>query len=227
MNVDLTRRGVLIGMGAMAVSGCTIAQEQEPFAVERPTIPAEYVRMYGPVLNEPYPIPAVDLSKIQPQFFRRQVPDPTGERPGTIVVDTPSRYLYLVQEGGTAMRYGIGIGRQGFDWNGDATIRMKREWPVWTPPSEMIAREPDLEQYRDGMPPGLQNPLGARALYLFEGNRDTLYRLHGTQEAYSIGRAVSSGCVRLLNQDIIDLYNRVPVNTRVVVRPLDAPALVA
>ncbi|WP_108660570.1 L,D-transpeptidase [Acuticoccus kandeliae] len=198
--------------------------DQGPYVVEE-TSPTQYALMYGPVRDEPYPIPAVNLSKIDPKFYRRQVRDPTGEKPGTLVVDTPSRYLYLVQERGMAMRYGIGIGRQGFDWAGDATIKMKREWPTWTPPPEMVDRQPELEKYRDGMEPGVHNPLGARALYLFEGNRDTLYRLHGTQEAFSIGRAVSSGCVRLLNQDIIDLYNRVPVNSKVKVRPLDAPAL--
>ena len=117
------------------------------------------------------------------------------------------------------MRYGVGLGREGFGWNGTATIERKAQWPTWTPPAEMIAREPELEEYRNGMPPGLGNPLGARALYLYQNGRDTLYRLHGTQEAYSIGRAVSSGCVRLLNQDIIDLHMRVPTGSRVVVRP--------
>ena len=123
------------------------------------------------------------------------------------------------------MRYGVGLGREGFGWDGRARIPFKRAWPTWTPPAEMIAREPELEKYRDGMEPGLDNPLGARALYLFEGRVDTLYRLHGTQEAYSIGRAVSSGCVRLLNQDIIDLYDRVPNGTEVVVRAPSAPLL--
>lgn len=115
------------------------------------------------------------------------------------------------------MRYGVGIGRAGFDWGGRARIATKKAWPTWTPPAEMIARQPDLEKYRDGMSPGLDNPLGARALYIFEGNRDTLYRLHGTAETWSIGKAVSSGCVRLLQQDVIDLYNRVPDGTPIIV----------
>jgi lipoprotein-anchoring transpeptidase ErfK/SrfK len=122
------------------------------------------------------------------------------------------------------MRYGVGVGREGFGWNGVARIQMKREWPRWTPPAEMIARQPELEPYRRGMEPGLENPLGARALYLFQNGRDTLYRLHGTNEPRSIGSNVSSGCVRLVNQDIIDLYSRTPLGTRVVVLPATAGA---
>jgi lipoprotein-anchoring transpeptidase ErfK/SrfK len=133
------------------------------------------------------------------------------------VVDTSERFLYLVRDDGTAMRYGIGIGRAGFAWSGRAMIVMKRPWPTWTPPTEMIEREPELEEWRNGMPPGIDNPLGARALYIFDDGIDTLYRLHGTTEARSIGKAVSSGCVRLLNQDVIDLYRRVPANTPIIV----------
>ena len=112
---------------------------------------------------------------------------------------------------------GVGIGRQGFTWSGRGTIQFKREWPTWTPPSEMIERQPELEEYRNGMAPGLENPLGARALYIFQDGVDTLYRVHGSGEVASIGQAVSSGCVRLLHQDVIDLYNRVPVPSPIVV----------
>jgi lipoprotein-anchoring transpeptidase ErfK/SrfK len=115
------------------------------------------------------------------------------------------------------MRYGVGIGRDGFSWSGRARIAYKREWPTWTPPAEMIARQPELEPYRHGMAPGLDNPLGPRALYIFQGNRDTLYRLHGNPDERSIGKAVSSGCVRLLDQDVIDLYNRVPAGSPILV----------
>ncbi|ORE96598.1 ErfK/YbiS/YcfS/YnhG family protein [Stappia sp. 22II-S9-Z10] len=215
----LNRRTFALGLGATTLAGCQMAAPQETVVPGRRVIPADVVAMYGPRPDERFPLPAVDLTKIEPQYWRRIVDDPTGERPGTIVVDTGARYLYLVMEGGRAMRYGVGIGRDGFSWNGEAVIPFKRQWPTWTPPAEMIAREPELEKYRNGMEPGLGNPLGARALYLFQNGRDTLYRLHGTQEAYSIGRAVSSGCVRLINQDIIDLYDRVPNGTRVVVRP--------
>lgn len=222
----LGRRTFILGSGAALLGGCTVTETPQPQVSTAPQIPEVYRIMYGPRPNERFPIPAVDLRQVDPKYWRREVPDPTGEVPGTVVVDTGTFYLYWTMEGGRAMRYGVGLGREGFEWNGDARIPFKREWPTWTPPTEMIAREPELEQYRDGMEPGLDNPLGARALYLFEGRVDTLYRLHGTQEAYSIGRAVSSGCVRLLNQDVIDLYNRVPNGTRVVVRPPSAPLLV-
>ena len=116
-----------------------------------------------------------------------------------------------------ALRYGVGIGREGFTWSGRGRIGRKAQWPVWTPPPEMIKRQPELEEFRNGQPPGLTNPLGARAMYIYDGGNDTGYRLHGTMETWSIGGAVSSGCVRLVNQDVIDLYSRVPVDTIVVV----------
>ena len=142
------------------------------------------------------------------------VQNPTREPPGTIVVDTGSRHLYLVQPGGAAIQYGIGVGRQGFEWKGIARVGRKSEWPRWIPPKEMLKRRPDLPEEMDG---GLENPLGARALYLFQGSKDTLFRIHGTNEPDSIGKAVSSGCIRMMNADAIDLYNRVKVGTRVVV----------
>lgn len=142
------------------------------------------------------------------------VQNPTQEAAGTIVIDTSSRHLYLVQPGGGAIRYGIGVGRQGFAWRGVARVGRKSEWPRWIPPKEMLKRRPDLPDEMDG---GLDNPLGARALYLFQGNKDTLFRVHGTNEPDSIGKAVSSGCIRMLNADAIDLYERVKVGTRVVV----------
>jgi lipoprotein-anchoring transpeptidase ErfK/SrfK len=126
-----------------------------------------------------------------------------------VVVDTANRFLYHVRAGGQAMRYGVGIGRDGFAWSGRAVIAYKRKWPTWTPPAEMIERQPELERYRYGMEPGLANPLGARALYIHDDGVDTLYRLHGNDDPYAIGKAVSSGCVRLLNQDVINLYEHV------------------
>jgi lipoprotein-anchoring transpeptidase ErfK/SrfK len=142
------------------------------------------------------------------------VPNPTKEPAGTIVIDTSSRHLYLVQPGGGAIQYGIGVGRQGFTWKGVAHVGRKTEWPRWIPPKEMLQRRPDLPEEMDG---GLENPLGARALYLFQGNKDTLFRIHGTNEPDTIGKAVSSGCIRMMNADAIDLYQRVKVGTRVVV----------
>lgn len=179
-----------------------------------------YVSMYGPVYDGGYEIPAIPLDKMDRRFLRQVVQDPTGERAGTIVVDTSQHYLYLVLGDGQAMRYGVGLGRAGFEWAGRANVQWKQAWPKWTPPAEMIARQPELAEYSaemGGMPPGLNNPLGARALYIFQDGKDTLYRLHGSPEWNSIGKSVSSGCVRLMNQDIIDLYNRVPGKAPIVV----------
>jgi lipoprotein-anchoring transpeptidase ErfK/SrfK len=138
----------------------------------------------------------------------------TPEPAGTIVVDTQSRHLYFVEGGGRAIQYGIGVGRQGFEWRGTAHVGRKAEWPRWIPPKEMLKRRPDLPTEMDG---GLDNPLGARALYLFKGSKDTMFRIHGTNEPHTIGQAVSSGCIRMMNADAIDLYQRVKLGTRVVV----------
>jgi lipoprotein-anchoring transpeptidase ErfK/SrfK len=143
--------------------------------------------------------------------FEKQIVDYSGrESPGTVVVDTPNKFLYLVEGNGKAMRYGIGVGRPGFTWSGVKTISAKKEWPEWTPPSEMLARRPDLPRHMEGGP---QNPLGARAMYL----GSTLYRIHGSNEPWTIGTNVSSGCIRMRNEDVIDLYGRVNVGTKVVV----------
>lgn len=149
------------------------------------------------------------------QTRRRLVDDPTFEIPGTLTIDTRARRLYLSLEGGRAIEYAIGVGRTGFAWKGEAKIGRKAFWPGWTPPPEMLERRPDLPEHMEG---GLENPLGARALYLFQGQKDTLFRIHGTNEPESIGRAVSSGCIRMLNADVIDLYDRVAKGARVVVR---------
>lgn len=192
-------------------------------APDEPAADRSYVSMYRAMPEEDFPVPAVDLTKVDKRFYRQLVDDPTGERPGTVLVDTKSYFLYLVRPGGKAMRYGVGLGRQGFTWSGEGVIQWKQRWPKWTPPAEMIARQPELEKWsaeNGGQPPGLDNPLGARALYIFQNGEDTLYRLHGTPEYWTIGKAVSSGCVRLMNQDIIDLYDRVATPTPVVVRSL-------
>ena len=145
---------------------------------------------------------------------RKFVADPTGEAPGTLTVDTKSRKLFLSLGDGRAIEYRIGVGRQGFSWKGLAAIGRKAFWPGWTPPPEMLARQPELPAHTDG---GLGNPLGARALYLFQDNKDTLFRIHGTNDPKSIGKAVSSGCIRMLNSDVIDLFQRVGKGTPVVV----------
>ena len=152
----------------------------------------------------------IDIS----QTTRTVVIDPTGQPAGTLTINTGRRKLYLSLGGGRAMEYGIGVGRQGFAWKGEAQVGRKAYWPGWTPPREMLQRRPDLPSHMEG---GLENPLGARALYLFQGNKDTLFRIHGTNEPDTIGHAVSSGCIRMLNADVIDLYQRVPKGARVVV----------
>lgn len=219
--MTLPRRQFLVGgasLAALALAGCsTTGNTRQAIADTKIAVPQQYLDMYAAQPLERFPIPAADISRLDPQFWRQEVADPTGEQPGTVVVDTGNRFLYVVAENGRAMRYGVGIGRDGFAWSGRAKIQYKREWPTWTPPSEMIARQPELEQYRRGMEPSLMNPLGARALYLFQNGEDTLYRLHGNGDVNSIGKAVSSGCVRLLQQDVIDLYNRVPAGSPVLV----------
>jgi lipoprotein-anchoring transpeptidase ErfK/SrfK len=173
---------------------------------------------YSAVTDAGYTVPAIPISKIPSQYRRQNVAYPTDEKPGTIIVDTGDKHLYFVLPEGRAMRYGIGVGREGFEWHGTARIGMKREWPVWTPPAPMIRRKPELAKWRGGMPPGPTNALGARALYLFNKGGDMGYRLHGTPEWWSIGKAMSSGCIRMLNQDIIDLYDRAEVGAKVIVR---------
>lgn len=156
--------------------------------------------------------PAMEMQReINPMYARTEVELATNEAPGSIVVDTPNKFLYYVKGGGRAIRYGIGVGRPGFEWSGIKSISRKAEWPDWTPPAEMLARRPDLPRHMDGGP---ANPLGARALYL----GSSLYRIHGTNEPYTIGQNVSSGCIRMMNDDVVDLYGRVHVGTRVVVR---------
>jgi lipoprotein-anchoring transpeptidase ErfK/SrfK len=149
-------------------------------------------------------------AEADPRYRRQVVGYEGGEQPGTVIIDTPRRFLYLVQEGGRAVRYGIGVGRPGFTWAGVKEVSAKREWPEWTPPAEMLRRRPDLPRHMAGGP---ENPLGARALYL----GSSLYRIHGSNEPWTIGTAVSSGCIRMRNEDVIDLYERVNVGTKVVV----------
>ena len=154
-----------------------------------------------------------------PEAFKRQVVKfRTAEKPGTIIIDGNQHFLYLVQSGGTAMRYGIGVGREGFGWAGIVRVgRISEEWPTWTPPAEMVARDPNAAKWAGGQPGGPDNPLGARALYLYEGDQDTIYRIHGTPEPWSIGLDVSSGCIRMNNNDIVDLHSRIKVGAKVIV----------
>lgn len=174
--------------------------------------------LYGPVADGERIIPAVPPQYLSADKVRREVDYFTDQPPGTIVVDPYARYLYLVQPGQRALRYAIAVGREGRGFSGEAVIPIKREWPRWIPTKSMIAEDP--EQYgpwKDGMDGGLSNPLGARALYLHRDGKDTYYRIHGTNDVSSIGKATSAGCIRLWNQDILDLYARVSLGTQVVV----------
>ena len=213
----INRRFLLIGASALALSACSsTGSTRRP---EEPRIDPRYLAMYGNLTGEPYPVAAMDLRRVDPKWWRQEVPYVSSYAPGTIVVDTPARFLYLVQPGGTAMRYGVGVGKEeALQFKGNAVVGRKAEWPGWTPTANMIKRDPErYGPYAGGLPGGPTNPLGARALYLYRNGRDTHFRLHGTTEPYSIGTNVSSGCIRLMNHDIIDLYGRVPTGTRVVV----------
>jgi lipoprotein-anchoring transpeptidase ErfK/SrfK len=171
-----------------------------------------------PGMEPDYPIPPVNM-RIIPPPYRRQIVEYHGrEWPGTIIVDSDNRFLYHVIEPGLAVRYGVGVGREGFEWSGRAKIGRKSRWPWWFPPKEMVERDPNARPWANGMPGGPDNPLGARALYLFDDhNKDTMFRIHGTNQPTSIGKAMSSGCIRMLNQDVAELYLRCPIGTRVLV----------
>ncbi|GIL03292.1 MAG: L,D-transpeptidase [Alphaproteobacteria bacterium] len=188
----------------------------------------DYDLIYAAMDDGGFRLPAIPWREIDRRFLRQRVADPTGLRPGTLVVDTSAHLLYLTEPGGSALRYGVGLGRAGFEWAGSGTVGRKQAWPRWHPPEEMIERQPELEKYRTtydrqndawlgGMEPGLTNPLGSRAIYIHQNGRDTLYRIHGSPEWRSIGKSVSSGCVRMINQDVIDLFERVAVGTPILV----------
>ncbi len=177
---------------------------------------------YAAVQDGEFFIEAVDASLLKDGKARTEVDYAGPEAPGTIVVDTFARRLYLVQDGGRATRYSIGVGREGLQFRGGGVIGRTEQWPSWTPTRNMVRRQPELyAEFAGGVPGGLENPLGARALYLYRGGRDTYFRIHGTIDNLSIGRASSAGCIRLFNQDAIDLYNRIPLGSPVRVRSLE------
>ncbi len=183
---------MLLGCLALMLSGCAQAQGTRSIVIpERP--------------------------QLDPRFRQQRVPYDGSETPGTIVVNTSERFLYVVEEGGWATRYGVAVGEEGLSFKGSATVGRKAEWPSWTPTANMMRRKPRLLQYAGGVPGGPNNPLGARALYLYQGARDTMFRIHGTNEPWLIGTAVSNGCIRLTNEDIVDLYDRTPLETPVLV----------
>ncbi len=197
-------------------------------SVDRPSVSAvDYPLIYAARQDGDISVPAFDYKRMNSKYLRQQVAYYGSEAPGTIVIDAKHRHLYLVQPGRKAMRYGIAVGKEGFGWTGSARLQWKQKWPTWTPPKEMIERKPELQKYADGLAGSPANPLGARAMYLFKNGKDTLYRIHGTDKPHSIGRAASSGCFRMINQDVIDLYQRVGVKGAVHVRPYVNQDLVA
>jgi lipoprotein-anchoring transpeptidase ErfK/SrfK len=217
MLVEFSRSaaGVIALALAMLPVSAFAAQQQE-----------EMARLTGGA-NEPFAISYDEVEKIPEAYRRQEVPYENSHSQGTLVVDTGARFLYLVLEEGRALRYGIAVGRDGFQWSGTAEIGRKASWPRWTPPKAMVARDSFAAKWAKGMPGGPKNPLGARALYLFANGTDTLFRIHGTNQPSSIGQAASSGCVRMLNADVVDLYDRVDTGTKVVVINSPPPAMTA
>jgi lipoprotein-anchoring transpeptidase ErfK/SrfK len=204
----ITAFGLLLTVGLASCSTTSSSDSPETAKVETSQI---FSDSYGKVTDSGYALPAIPIDRVDKKFHRQIVSYQTNERRGTIIVDTRSRFLYYILGSGKAVRYGIGVGKQGFSWKGEAYVAWKQEWPTWHPPAEMAERKPEVAKYVEkGQEPGIRNPLGARAMYLFDDKgRDTMFRLHGTPEWSSIGTAASSGCIRLMNQDVIDLYSRV------------------
>ncbi len=211
--IRLTALLALLGLAACA---------DVPNSAAIPPPAAEVPPHYQAVQDGEYLIPAVEPLHLFGTNPRAEVAYAGDEEPGTIVVDTYARVLYYVMEGNTALRYGIAVGREGISFRGTGYVGRKAEWPSWTPTANMVRTRPDLyAQFAGGLPGGLENPLGARALYLYRGGRDTMFRIHGTIDNASIGRATSAGCIRLFNQDAIDLFNRAQSGDRIVVRTLE------
>lgn len=218
MTPAMSKRTIPAFLISFTLAGCTITEHSARTGPLPSAVPTGIRATYTNDTNEKFPVPSLDPSALAPENLRQQVDYATREPPGTLIVDTNNRFIYLVQEGGKAMRYGVGVGREGLEFKGSANVGGKREWPRWTPTPNMIAREPEkYRRWAKGMEGGPDNPLGARALYLFKDGKDTLFRIHGTNEPETIGHAVSSGCIRMMNQDVIDLYRRVPKGSKVVV----------
>jgi lipoprotein-anchoring transpeptidase ErfK/SrfK len=220
MHQRFTRRQVLLGF-SFALAGCTTVAN-----IASQSIDSRNSLIYGPISDPPFTIPALDLAEIDPGVLRQEVAYRGPYRPGTVIVNVSEHRLYLVANGDRALRFGVGVGREeALNFHGSAVVGQKARWPRWTPTASMIARIPKYAAYAAGLPGGPNNPLGARALYLYRDGHDTSFRLHGTNEPGSIGQAVSSGCIRLFNHDIIYLYTLLAIGTPVVVGPETLPEI--
>ncbi|MFN3845072.1 MAG: L,D-transpeptidase [Paracoccaceae bacterium] len=209
-----------VGLLAACVPTTTTSTSSTPIpVVAQASVPKEGV--YLATSDNGFQIPAVDPAKVPGEFQRQVVDYPTTEAPGTVIINPASKHLYFVSGNGKAIRYGIAVGKAGFQWSGEAKVTNRRPWPTWTPPKEMIERKPELSKWESGQPGGPTNPLGARALYLTTNGVDYGYRIHGTPDWWSIGKNASSGCIRMINQDVMDLYSRVPDGAKVVVLTAD------
>lgn len=209
----LSRRTFLLGTAGLGAAGLAGCANPEFMSLD------EARKVYGAVDDKKFKIDAVDVTKVENKYFRRVVNYESNEAPGTIIVDPKNYFVYRIEGDGKATRYGANVGRQGFLWSGEAYVGRKGEWPVWTPPPEMIKRQPEVAKYARGMPGGPENPLGARTLYLYQNGKYTLYTLYSSSDPETIGTNLTSGCTGLLTQDMLDLYEKTPVNTKVIVLP--------
>ncbi len=228
----MNRRSFAALGAAAGLVACTLrAPEPVARAAVEPVVFPPLPSFYGAIRDEPFPIAAIPEGSVAPDYWRQEVVNPwPGHARGTIVVDPDAALLHFVMTPATAMRYGASVGAEGFAWAGTARLQFTREWPRWNVPDTMIARKPELEPYsvaNGGMAGGLDNPLGARALYLFQDGVDTLYRIHGNAAPQELGHAVSSGCIRMLDHDVIDLHARSVHGAAVIVLPSIRPVALA
>jgi lipoprotein-anchoring transpeptidase ErfK/SrfK len=212
----LSKSGVAVVLMAL-LSACVPDPAMIEAGLAKPPEPQPIAGAYVSTMDSGFELPALPEEEIPAQFRRQEVYFPTAEAPGTIIINPAERTLHYVTGPNAATRYGIAVGRAGFEWSGVAQVTEKKPWPTWTPPPEMIERDPKLAKWEKGQPGGLTNPLGARAIYLTTNGVDYGYRIHGTPDWQSIGRNASSGCIRMINQDVIDLFNRVQGGEKVVV----------
>lgn len=219
-------RAALFASIALGLAACVPTAKTQPVTVVPVAQPEPVVEAppelpqnqnYAALVDGKYNLPAIPTAKVPTEYQRQIVDFPSNEAPGTVIINPRSKHLYFIMGDNKAIRYGVSVGKAGFEWSGEALVTGRRQWPTWTPPREMIERNPKLEKWAKGQPGGLTNPMGARALYLTTNGVDYGYRIHGTPEWWSIGKNASSGCIRMINQDVIDLFSRVPSNAKVIV----------